>query len=568
MIRSLAALTVVATLVSTFSAWFFDQLGNGIAFILGGSTTAVFIALVFAAIPAGIYWTVKRRLMPGFVRAVWWIWGLIAFAVFVGNSTNVATPQAIDSSIAESKFDLASAVIDFDDTRKKAEEGVAEAQVVMGDAYRDPKNFGEVLVIDTVQGKRIRRNLSDAGFSQDFNKAFEWYQKAASNGLAEAQYKLGMLFGNGDGVPKDSGKAFEWYLKAAMQGHAGAQAELGHSYEYGIGVSKDSAKAVWWYQKAVAQNNVEAEKALGWAYLGGYSLVPKNEAKGIELILKAASQGDDSAQGLIGLQYMRGDFLDKDLVRAYAWMLLSSAQKNLEATKYVDQIEAELSSTQRREGQRLAAEWKIGDTLLPTSSADVGTEYPIKKLTKQSTGTAFAVSFDGHALTNYHVVNRCREVKISGQEDFAKVIASDVVNDLALLQISGKFNAVAHLSSEVDALRQGEDLAVFGYPLNSLLSAGGNFTPGTLSALAGLGNNTNQIQITAPIQPGSSGSPVMDKKGNVIGIVSMKLNDVEMARSTGSVGQNVNFAVNGQTVKAFLNANNVSYKTGGGCLIV
>jgi S1-C subfamily serine protease len=77
------------------------------------------------------------------------------------------------------------------------------------------------------------------------------------------------------------------------------------------------------------------------------------------------------------------------------------------------------------------------------------------------------------------------------------------------------------------------------------------------------GNNTNQIQITAPIQGGSSGSPVMDKKGNVVGVVSSRL-DMNAARITGTLPQNVNFAVNGQTVKTFLAANKVPYKTGGG----
>ena len=105
---------------------------------------------------------------------------------------------------------------------------------------------------------------------------------------------------------------------------------------------------------------------------------------------------------------------------------------------------------------------------------------------------------------------------------------------------------------------------MFGYPLNSVLSSGGNLTPGAISAMTGLGNNSNQIQITAPIQPGSSGSPVMDKKGNVVAVVSMKLDDATMAKATGQIGQNVNFAVSGQTVKAFLDANNVPYKTGGG----
>lgn len=103
---------------------------------------------------------------------------------------------------------------------------------------------------------------------------------------------------------------------------------------------------------------------------------------------------------------------------------------------------------------------------------------------------------------------------------------------------------------------------VFGFPLNSVLSSGGNLTPGVVSAITGLGNNSNQIQITAPIQPGSSGSPVMNRKGQVVGMVSMKLSDTAMAKFTGALPQNVSFAISGQTLKAFLDAHKVPYKTG------
>ena len=89
-----------------------------------------------------------------------------------------------------------------------------------------------------------------------------------------------------------------------------------------------------------------------------------------------------------------------------------------------------------------------------------------------------------------------------------------------------------------------------------------DFTPGVVSALTGLGNNTNQIQITAAIQPGSSGSPVLNTKGEVVGVVSMKLSDSAMAKATGQIGQNVNFAVSDLTLHAFLQAHKVNYRTG------
>jgi S1-C subfamily serine protease len=119
------------------------------------------------------------------------------------------------------------------------------------------------------------------------------------------------------------------------------------------------------------------------------------------------------------------------------------------------------------------------------------------------------------------------------------------------------------LNDSAANLHQGEDIAVFGFPLSELLSSGGNLTVGVVSAITGLGNNTNQIQITASIQPGSSGSPVLNRKGEVVGMVSMKLSDLASLRSSGQIGQNVNFAVSGQTLITFLKAHRIDYDTGG-----
>jgi hypothetical protein len=84
-----------------------------------------------------------------------------------------------------------------------------------------------------------------------------------------------------------------------------------------------------------------------------------------------------------------------------------------------------------------------------------------------------------------------------------------------------------------------------------------------VSALTGLGNDPNQWQITAPIQPGSSGSPVMDQRGVVVGVVSMHLSDDRIREATGSTGQSLNFAVSGTRLSAFLRSHNVPFESGG-----
>lgn len=106
----------------------------------------------------------------------------------------------------------------------------------------------------------------------------------------------------------------------------------------------------------------------------------------------------------------------------------------------------------------------------------------------------------------------------------------------------------------------GEPVAVAGYPLRGLLS-GFNMTTGSLSSLSGMGGDTRLVQITAPVQPGNSGGPVLDSAGNLMGVVVSKLDAIKAAKLTGDIPQNVNFAINANVLRSFLDANSVEYET-------
>ena len=86
-------------------------------------------------------------------------------------------------------------------------------------------------------------------------------------------------------------------------------------------------------------------------------------------------------------------------------------------------------------------------------------------------------------------------------------------------------------------------------------------TAGHATALAGLANNTALIQISAPVQPGNSGGPVLDASGNVVAVVTGKLNVLRAAAVTGDIAQNINFAVAPSALRGFLDAHNVSYES-------
>ncbi len=102
---------------------------------------------------------------------------------------------------------------------------------------------------------------------------------------------------------------------------------------------------------------------------------------------------------------------------------------------------------------------------------------------------------------------------------------------------------------------------MFGYPLYGALASQGNLTVGVISALAGLGDDSRVMQISAPVQPGNSGGPLLDMSGNVVGVVTAKIDAIRVAELIGDIPQNVNFAIKASVVLAFLDSHDVNYRT-------
>jgi S1-C subfamily serine protease len=176
-----------------------------------------------------------------------------------------------------------------------------------------------------------------------------------------------------------------------------------------------------------------------------------------------------------------------------------------------------------------------------------------------ATGTAFAVSGDGSLVTNEHVVAGCTTVKVrqGAQELSATVVASDHLDDLALVRLPQGSRPFARIRRG-PAVRLGEQIVAFGFPLSGALTTEGNLTVGYVSALRGVRNDEKRIQITAQVQPGNSGGPLVDTSGNIVGVVSSQLDAIKVLRATGEVPQNVNFAVALDRLKRFLESNKVA----------
>jgi S1-C subfamily serine protease len=178
----------------------------------------------------------------------------------------------------------------------------------------------------------------------------------------------------------------------------------------------------------------------------------------------------------------------------------------------------------------------------------------------ESSGSGVLIGPNGQVLTVAHVVKGCKKITVQlplQSPSPATVSAKDAQNDLALLNANIKNRDYALLRTGSIA-RAGETVLVSGYPLPGILSSEVNITTGVVSSDAGLLDDTRYYQISAPVQPGNSGGPLLDSRGNVLGLVAAKL-DFRVAGLTGALPENVNFAVKSDMAAIFLNSIGARY---------
>ena len=430
----------------------------------------------------------------------------------------------------------------------------------------------------------------------DYAAALREFRPLAEQGDASAQFFLGLMYDNGEGVPEDDRQAVYWYRKAAEQGNAGAQVNLGVMYANGEGVPEDGRQAVYWYRKAAEQGNADAQSLLGGAYALGKG-VPEDLIRAYAWCDLAAATGHEQANEIRSLvrdlmtpaQIAEAQALSRTLAARIesghggaapspipddpglpsgpSRDMVLRVQTYLARLGYdpgpVDGLPGKRTTEAVRRFQRdldMAPTGRISEELLALLMA-VAAAREKEPLEPKSNGSGFVVGGGGEIVTNHHVVDACVKVTVSraGASHDAGVRATDTDDDLALLQAPGAVGAAASFSRSPRA-RLGEAVTVAGYPLHGLLSTRLNVTSGNVSALAGLGDDVKRLQITAPVQPGNSGGPLLDAAGNVIGVVVSKLDAVRTAELTGDIPQNVNFAIKGALVRGFLDIHGVAYR--------
>eukprot|EP01089_Gocevia_fonbrunei_P000753 TRINITY_DN10739_c0_g1_i1.p1 TRINITY_DN10739_c0_g1~~TRINITY_DN10739_c0_g1_i1.p1 ORF type:complete len:419 (-),score=60.92 TRINITY_DN10739_c0_g1_i1:293-1549(-) len=158
------------------------------------------------------------------------------------------------------------------------------------------------------------------GSKPNYKKAAEWFDKAAQQGLDNAQFNLGHCYKHGQGVELNPAKAFYWYTRAATQGHANAQLSVGVCYFKGEGVITNYDLATYWYKKSADKGNKLAQFNLGSCYKNGQGVASKDLDQAIHYFELAAKQGDKAAK--LELKTIKEEEeLKKNTIEAQEYML-------------------------------------------------------------------------------------------------------------------------------------------------------------------------------------------------------------------------------------------------------
>jgi len=162
-------------------------------------------------------------------------------------------------------------------------------------------------------------------------------------------------------------------------------------------------------------------------------------------------------------------------------------------------------------------------------------------------GTGFFVSSDGIIVTNNHVIDGAEEISVtvpSGETYKAKILTKSGSTDLAVLKID--YQSKDYLTFANPGVTDiGDKVFTLGFPISDLLGKEVKYSEGVINSLSGIKGDATFFQISVPIQPGNSGGPLVNKAGKVVGIVTATAAVEAFYKATGSMPQNVNWAVKG-----------------------
>ncbi len=220
----------------------------------------------------------------------------------------------------------------------------------------------------------------------------------------------------------------------------------------------------------------------------------------------------------------------------------------LNALEARELLAGQMSREEVADGQRRAATFKPERVLARRNRLMVD-----PSASPRANGSGFFITEDGYLLTSYHVVKEADKIVVKTKQGSftATLVKADNSNDIAILKVSGSFHPLPLAASQ--DVKLGEPVLTIGFPNTDVQGEEPKLTRGDISSLSGMQDDQRHFQISVPVQPGNSGGMLVNKYGNVVGIVRARLSDLAAFRLTGAIPQNVNYAVKSELAAALLN---------------
>ena len=186
----------------------------------------------------------------------------------------------------------------------------------------------------------------------------------------------------------------------------------------------------------------------------------------------------------------------------------------------------------------------------PTEKIKPKDNIPNHKVLPAASGTGFFVSNDGFIITNHHVIEGCKYVELNynAKTYKTKTIAIDKINDLAVLK--AKINSPKFYSVSKEDAALLDDIIIAGFPLGKKVSSAIKTSKGSITALAGFGDNYSEFQTDAALNQGNSGGPILNNYGNVIGVAVAAYGKEQGVES-------FNFGIKSSTLRTFVSSNRI-----------
>ena len=405
-----------------------------------------------------------------------------------------------------------------------------------------------------------------------------------THGTGELQYVLGMMYANGEGVDRDDKEAVEWWRLAAEKGNADAIKSLKTAAEKSDLDAQNAiqpiiaqeaaakkaadetarqAEAARWIAEQQTQAQAEAARQM-IAEQQAQARAEQAEAVIAQLAAQtpqarlAAAEGDAGIQNDLGVMYERGQGVPENYVEAYAWFIIAAAGGNEIAAANKENIRQQMLPIQVAAGQerarilqaQLAALRAERERQAKLANTPAG-QAPTPDIRPSGGGSGFLLA-GGYVVTCAHVVDKAERIVIHyGQSDYpATVLRKGSGVDLAVLQVNG-LNAGAPPRLATDA-KLGDKIFTLGFPLTALQGDAVKYTDGAVSSLSGPQDSPLYYQISAPVQPGNSGGPLFDQRGNLVGVVAARLDTKVTLEVSGDLSQNVNYAIKAEYLKPLL----------------